>query len=58
MDPAYAPLRDGIIAMAAGMLGKTERDMENLLEPQPSTRFQVSQGVSGCGSGLGRGFIV
>jgi hypothetical protein len=36
MDPAYAPPRDGIIAMAAGMLAEPEWDMESLLEPQPS----------------------
>jgi len=58
MDPAYAPSRDGMIAMAALMLTEPERNMESLLEPQPSISFQAPQGVSGCGSGLHRTFIV
>src|SRR5512133_2378531 len=47
-DPAYAPSRDQIIAMAAEMLAEPAWDMGSLLEPQPSTRPQAPQGVSGC----------
>jgi hypothetical protein len=46
-DPAYAPSRDGIIAMAAVMMrAEPVRDMGSLLEGQISINPQVSQGDS------------
>ena len=50
MDPAYAPLRDGMIAMAAGMLMKAEWGMEGLMEAETISSPLSPQGDSGVQS--------